>query len=394
MMGTLIDYWHFTGDDAYNDLVKQAMIHQAGPDKDFLPDNQSRQMGNDDQGFWGMTAMLAAEYAFPDPPKEEELSWLGIAQAIFNEMVDRWDVKHCHGGLRWQVFDFNVGWDYKNAVSNGAFFNIAARLARYADNSTYADWAEKIWDWADLNNLITGQGELRDGVTIHEGKECKDDLDVKEWSYNSGVWLYGAAILANYTEDDKWTTRTESILDHGLTKFTKGDIVYEQYCEEHEGICDDDSRSFKGYYLRWLANVAMLDPKYDAKIRPKLKGTAMAAAKGCTGTPTAPISDHPMYEGHPNAACGFNWVGGKYDGLFGVPEQMNGVAAMVSVLQGQPPKSAKTGGTSKSEPGAGKSDDDKEKVYKPITTGDRAGAGFLTVLMLAGIIGGSTFLIL
>lgn len=100
-----------------------------------------------------------------------------------------------------------------------------------------------------------------------------------------------------------------------------------------------------------------------------------------------------MFDGHPNTACGFNWIDGKYDGLFGVPEQMNGVAAMLVLLPGTPPKSAKTGGTSKGNPGAGKTNEEKTKIFDPITMGDKVGAGFLTTLILAGIIGGSAFLI-
>lgn len=164
MMGTLVDYWHSTGDDSYNPMVRQALIHQAGEDKDYLPQNQTAQMGNDDQGFWAMSAMLAAEYAFPDPPGDAELSWVAGVQAVFNAMVTRWDEDDCGGGLRWQVFDFNNGWQYKNSVSNGCFFNIAARLARYTDNSTYAEWAEKIWDWEIDMGLISEDYRLRDGV--------------------------------------------------------------------------------------------------------------------------------------------------------------------------------------------------------------------------------------
>lgn len=392
MMGTLIDYWHSTGDDSYNDMVKQALIHQAGEDRDYLPANQTAQMGNDDQGFWAMTAMLAAEYVFPDPPEDAGLSWLAGVQAVFNAMVSRWDEKDCNGGLRWQVFDFNNGWSYKNSVSNGCFFNIAARLARYTDNSTYAEWAGKIWDWEVEMGLISEDYRLRDGVTIREGQKCQDDRDNNEWSYNSGVWLYGAAILADYSDDPKWDERMNGILDHGLKKFSKNDYVFEPICEGFD-TCDDDQRSFKGYYLRWLGNVANLHENLKDKIRPFLKRSAEAAGKACSGTPTKPMPEHPvMFGGHPNTACGMKWEVG-YDDTHGVPEQMNGVAAFLAPLDADKPKSAKSGGTSKSDPGAGASDEEKTRIFNPITTGDRVGAGFLTTIILCGIIGGSAFLI-
>jgi len=393
MMGTLIDYWHFTGDDSYNDLVKQAMVHQAGVDRDFLPANQTRAMGNDDQGFWAMTGMLAAEYKFPDPP-EDGPQWLAVVQAVFNEFASRWDEEHCGGGLRWQVFDFNVGWNYKNSVSNGCFFNIASRLARYTGNDSYADWAETVWDWENEVGLMTDKYQLKDGVTIRDGQDCHEDMDPTEWSYNSGVWLHGAAILSNYTDDAKWKERTEGILNHGLEIFTKDGVIYEQNCEPW-GICDDDQRSFKGYYMRWLAAVAQLIPELAGQIVPLLKDTAVIAAGACSGSPTGPITNHPPFKGHAGTACGFTWLNGStFDNKFGVPESMNALAALLSTFEADPPVSAKTGGTSIGDPGAGGSDEEKVRTFSPITTGDRAGAGILTTIIIFGVIGGSAFLII
>ncbi|KAL6849484.1 mannan endo-1 [Amphichorda felina] len=392
MMGTLIDYWHFTGDDSYNSLVSQAIIHQAGEDRDLLPMNQTRAMGNDDQGFWGMTAMLAAEYVFPDP-SDDKPQWLSLAMAVYNGMVSRWDKEHCDGGLRWQVYNVNVGWNYKNSVSNGCFFNIASRLARYTGNDTYAAWANKIWDWEESMGLVSSDFKLRDGVTIHEGQKCQDDRDDAEWTYNSGIWLHGSSIMWDYTGDDKWRQRTEGILNYGMSHFAKDNIIYEYQCEQADR-CNDDQRSFKGYYLRWLAAVAALHPDLATKIKPLIKSSAKAAALSCSGSPTAPMAGHPvMFDGHPGTACGFKWNPSKWDNTFGVPEQMNGVAALLAILEGGPPKSAKTGGTSKGDPSAGISDEEKRRVFKPITTGDRVGAGIVTTIVLAGVISGCAFLI-
>ena len=40
MMMTMIDYWHYTGDTTYNDVVEQAMVFQVGDDNDYMPENQ------------------------------------------------------------------------------------------------------------------------------------------------------------------------------------------------------------------------------------------------------------------------------------------------------------------------------------------------------------------
>lgn len=50
MFGSLMDYWYYTGDSTYNDVVLQGMLFQTGANDDYLPQNQTNGMGNDDQG--------------------------------------------------------------------------------------------------------------------------------------------------------------------------------------------------------------------------------------------------------------------------------------------------------------------------------------------------------
>ena len=193
MFMTMVDYWHYTGDTTYNDIVEQALLFQVGPNNDYMPPNQTKNEGNDDQGFWGMAAMLAAETNFQNPPKDQP-QWLALAQAVFNEMVWRWDETTCGGGLRWQIFSFNNGFTYKNSIANGCFFNLAARLARYTGNTTYSDWATKIWDWEASIGLIDAQFNIFDGSS--DTQNCTT-LDRLQWSYNAGVYMHGAANMFN-----------------------------------------------------------------------------------------------------------------------------------------------------------------------------------------------------
>ncbi len=85
-----------------------ALVYQASPTNDYMPQNQTLNEGNDDQGFWGMSVMTAAEYKFPDPPKGQP-GWLALAQAVFNTQAARWDDSNCGGGLRWQIYNWNKG---------------------------------------------------------------------------------------------------------------------------------------------------------------------------------------------------------------------------------------------------------------------------------------------
>lgn len=194
MFMCMIDYWYYTGDTTYNDEVKQALVWQAGDDENFMPTNQTKTEGNDDQGFWGMAAMTAAETNFTNPG-EDEPQWLALAQGVFNSMAARWDNSSCGGGLKWQIFTFNTGYDYKNSIANGCLFNLAARLAHYTGNDTYAQWAERTWDW------IESVGLMSDSYAVYDGSSDLDnctELDHVQWTYNNGIYMFGAAMMYDY----------------------------------------------------------------------------------------------------------------------------------------------------------------------------------------------------
>ena len=135
MFGAMIDYWVYTGDDSYNEVVAQALAFQGGENKDFFPQNQTFDEGNDDQAFWAMAALTAAEMKFEDPPKtavNSDISWIGLTQAVFNQQWEAVDNNTCGGGLRWAKSFSGTGWDQKTAITNFGFINFAARLGTLA----------------------------------------------------------------------------------------------------------------------------------------------------------------------------------------------------------------------------------------------------------------------
>lgn len=196
MFGHMINYWYYTGDDYYNSIVSQAIQFQVGTGDDFLPTNQTKDEGNDDQVFWAFTAMDAAELNFPEPTDPNAPSWLSLAQAVFNEMAGRWDTSTCDGGLRWQIYTFNAGYDYKNSISNLGLFQLAARLARYTNNATYVDWAEKTWQWYTGVSLWDGETyQVFDGTTTDSNCSSVDHF---QWTYNYAAAIGGAAYMYNH----------------------------------------------------------------------------------------------------------------------------------------------------------------------------------------------------
>ncbi|KAI5361946.1 Putative glycoside hydrolase, family 76, six-hairpin glycosidase superfamily [Septoria linicola] len=369
MFGSLIDYWYYTGDDSYNADVTQALLFQVGPDDNYMPPNQSKSLGNDDQAFWGIAAMTAAETNFPNPPADKP-QWLALAQAVFQTQAVRWDDQTCGGGLKWQIFTFNQGYNYKNAISNGCFFNLAARLGLYTQNATYLDWADRTWDWM----TAPGIAMLDDNYYVFDGTDdtmnCTE-LSHLQWSYNAGVFLYGAAIMWNVTEGDaraRWQERTQGLLDAAIKIFFKNQIMIEIACEPSAN-CNIDQQTFKAYLSRWMAASVKVAPWTHDTIMPLIRASATAAALSCTG-------------GDDGQTCGTDWLNGTWDGGFGVGQQMNALEViqsnMIDAVGG--PLSNTTGGTSKGDYSAG-TGYVAPKPLKVITTGDTVGAWILTFVV-------------
>ncbi|KAI2781497.1 glycoside hydrolase family 76 protein [Daldinia loculata] len=386
MFGTLVDYWFYTGDETYNDITTQALQHQAGEDSDYMPQNQTRSLGNDDQGFWAMAAMTAAENNFPNPP-EDQPQWLALVQAVFNEYITRWDADTCGGGLRWQVFTFNNGFSYKNSISNGCFFNIASRLARYTGNQTYGDWAEKVWDWMTDVQFIDADFNVYDGAGADKG--CVD-INKAQWTYNAGIFLQGAAMMYNFTEgQDIWKQRVEGLVKRTNEYFFDDNIVVERPCEGFNS-CDYDQQSFKGYLMRWMTSASQMAPFTFDTLMPLLKTNAAAAAQQCSGSPST-----DLYKGPAGTACGFKWTEKeKFDGLAGVGEQMSALSAIQYTLvkkQTPAPLTATTGGTSVGNPDAGRPVEAYMPSLTPISTGEKVAAGFVTSAIAFSVLGACFF---
>ena len=381
-MAALIDYWVFTGDDRWNDDVMEGMQFQVGDESDYMPRNQTKVEGNDDQGFWGLAAMTAAEYKFTDPP-DDKPSWLGLAQGVFNTQASRWDTEHCGGGLRWQIFSWNEGYDYKNTISGGCFFALGSRLALYTGNDSYAEWAERTWDWT------RGVGYIDDDYQVYDGARIGDNctaLTPYQWTYNAGAFLLGAAAMYNHTEDDKWRKRVDNMID-GLDVFFKGDdnnLMSEIACEP-ANMCNTDQQSFKSYLSRWLVNVVQWYPETGEKILPLLRASSKIAAKQCTG-------------GDNKRMCGLKWHDdAKWDGTEGLGQQMSALQVVLSNLieDAADPVTDSTGGTSKSDPGAGGADIGRVTTvqFSPLTAADRAGAGIVTAVVASLLVAAVCFML-
>ncbi|GME22881.1 Glycoside hydrolase family 76 [Neofusicoccum parvum] len=276
---SLVNYWYLTGDASHNELVQSALIAQTGTDDDFMPLNQTKSLANDDQAAWGLAAMTAAERDFPTTGNQT--AWIDLARNVFDTQAARWDTGSCGGGLRWQIFTFNAGYNYKNSISQAMFFQLAARLAHFTGNQTYVDWASRAYDWTSSVGLISENFMVYDGTSVTQN--CTEFSRI-QWSYNAAAFVYGSAILANVTSDTQWTDRTNSLLSSLLTTFfpnTTSQIITERACES-SGTCNPDQLVMPALTLRWLALTPLFAPTTQASIYPALNASAAAAASRCT----------------------------------------------------------------------------------------------------------------
>ncbi|KAH7348847.1 glycoside hydrolase family 76 protein [Rhexocercosporidium sp. MPI-PUGE-AT-0058] len=280
MWDTLIQYWQLTGDSQYNGIVSQALQFQQGDDGDFMPLNQTRTLGNDDQATWALAAMSAAEQNFPAP---EGKSWVSLADAVFNEQAVRWDTETCGGGLRWQIFSFNNGFNHKNSISNGDFFQLASRLARYTGNTTYSDWASKIYTWTTSIGFIDDEYNVFDGADALQN--CSSISKI-QFSYVAGTYISGAAHMYNISSGDKqktWKAALDGLLKTNLALFFPDGIATEVSCERR-GSCNVDMHSMKGIFGQNLVDTIKVAPYTSSNILKVLTSTAEAAADACSST--------------------------------------------------------------------------------------------------------------
>lgn len=149
---------------------------------------------------------------------------------------------------------------------------------------------------------------------------------------------------------------------------------------EGNGKCNVDQRSFKAYLARWMALTMKIAPYTREKLLPRLQASAKAAALQCNG---------------PDNACGLRWIkGAAYDGSTGVGEQMAALEVIQSnLIDSVEGPANKDNGITKGNPGAGAGKGPELRQLSDITTGDKVGAGFLTSVVLLGILGGAYWMV-
>jgi predicted alpha-1,6-mannanase (GH76 family) len=231
---TTIDYLDLTGSDQYAYMI--ANTFDLNSSDDFLNEYY------DDEGWWGLAWIKAYD-------RTKDARYLQAAKIIFDDMVTGWD-EVCGGGVWWRKDR-----DYKNAIPNELFLQLAARLYVRTREQPHLDWTNREWAWFDASGMINAESLVNDGLTA----ECANNGQTA-WSYNQGVILGGLVELAEITGARAYVARAEAIADAAVRSLVNEEGILVEPCEPD---CGNDGAQFKGIFVRNLSRLYDTSPKPD-----------------------------------------------------------------------------------------------------------------------------------
>lgn len=206
----------------------------------------------DDEGWWALTWLKAFDIT-------HDARYLRTARSLFADMAASWD-QTCGGGVWW-----SRARDYKNAVTNEIFIELAAQLAERTGDDTYRSWATRGWNWFLGTGMINASQLVNDGLdaTCHNNGRTT-------WTYNQGVILGAAVDLYRLTGSRQYLRVATGIANAAMTALSgPGDILHEP-CEPVlsrtivwsavlQG-CGADAPQFKGIFIWYLTVLAQTAP--------------------------------------------------------------------------------------------------------------------------------------
>jgi predicted alpha-1,6-mannanase (GH76 family) len=212
----------------------------------------------DDEGWWALTWISAFD-ATGDP------RYLRTARSLFDDVAASWD-QTCGGGVWW-----SRARDYKNAITNEVFIELAARLARHdteidhAATARYRAWALRGWQWFLHSGMINSAHLVNDGLDA----SCHNNGRTT-WTYNQGVILGAATDLHRLTGDRAPLRVAGAIADAAIVTLRGPDGILHEPCEGVPsatmvwgatiGGCGADGPQFKGIFIRYLTELTRTAP--------------------------------------------------------------------------------------------------------------------------------------
>lgn len=206
--------------------------------------------------------------------KLAETTWDQINEQVSNHNSP------CRGGVFWYR-------DRQSPVPNRArllstvsslqYAFLSARLHAVTDEEKYLKAAIRTYNWVFEAKLIDNEGRVFDGTY---SPKCWQ-IEKKEHSYNSGLFLGVSGLLYKATGDKKYITEANLVLKRSLKVFTdkNGKIIDE--CEP-ENKCKVNQAAFKGIFVRCLGYLYSLTK--DQSIRSSIKDIVVKSVEGMSKT--------------------------------------------------------------------------------------------------------------
>ncbi|KAI3316542.1 glycoside hydrolase family 76 protein [Xylariaceae sp. AK1471] len=371
LWNTMLDYRSRTGDSQYDDKISQGILFQKGQNDNFMPANWTAAEANDDQAVWAMAALLAAETGFNEPGSDDP-KWLTLAQNVFDVQSSeerRVDEGKCEGGLRWQIYLTNNGYNYVATSSNVAYAALGARLSVLGkNNETQTNLVQSTFNTLMSIGLIDKDFNVFDGV---DSSDCAN-INHLQSSLTAALALEGAAVMYNSTAgEEKWKKMVDGLANRTIEVFFPDGVAKEVACEPSH--CNSDMAFFKSFLHRSLASTMKVAPYTAELILPVLKSSAAAAAKSCTG-------------GDNERMCGLNWSGNS-DVVPEAGSQMSVLSALLSILPAETgedaPSNSTNGNGSNNVPTPTDGSPQPSGSTKPGSSGSRAGVSASLVLIVS-----------
>jgi Glycosyl hydrolase family 76 len=204
----LIDYSKQAGSRRYlGDLARTYVRGQyAGPDgrsRGPFTDNWF-----DDDAWWALAWLDAYEW------QPRDTRYLTMAENLFSYIFKHgWSTKECHGGV-WQTVQ-----DGKDAIANGLYLELAARLYLVTRHRAYLTKAQDEWRWFKSSGMIHVIPASSDRIGRVPGGELLYDHVNKAcvvggaqfWTYNQGVFVGGLDDMYRATGNPSYLSQAEAI---------------------------------------------------------------------------------------------------------------------------------------------------------------------------------------
>lgn len=164
---------------------------------------------------------------------------------LWNDIKTGWNDEQ-GGGIAWRRSQL----DYKNTPANAPAAILAVRLYQAFGDRDDLQWGRKIYSWLDAHLVDPETGFVWDGVN----RRGDGRID-RSWTftYNQGVRIGAAIELYRATDEKQYLADAEKTFGATLARFTSKAGVLRERGGGDKGL-------FKGILIRYVGELAMLDP--------------------------------------------------------------------------------------------------------------------------------------